>query len=36
MNKKALTIIKAIAKGILCVIRWLSGQKEKKKDDEDV
>lgn len=36
MNKKALTIIKAIAKGILCVIRWLSGQKKEKKDAEDV
>lgn len=36
MNKKALTIIKAIAKGILTVIRWLSGQKKKKDGIEDV
>lgn len=36
MNKKALTIVKAIAKGILAVVRWLSGQKKKKEDTEDV
>lgn len=36
MNKKALKIIKAIAKGVLCVIRWLSGQKKKNEDAEDV
>lgn len=36
MNQKALTIIKAIAKGILCVIRWLSGQKKKKENADDV
>lgn len=36
MNKKALTIIKAIAKGILAVVRWLSGQKKKKEDTEEV
>lgn len=36
MNQKAITIIKAIAKGILCVLRWLSGQKKKNKDAEDV
>lgn len=36
MNRKALLIIKAVAKGILTVIRWLSGQKKKKEDVEDV
>lgn len=36
MNQKALTIIKAIAKGILCIIRWLSSQKKEKKDSGDV
>lgn len=35
MNKKVLTIIKAVAKGILCVIRWLSGQKKEKNNAGD-
>lgn len=32
---KVLKIIRAVAKGILTVIRWLTGEKKKKNKEED-
>lgn len=32
---KALKIIRAVAKGILTVIRWLTGEKKEKKHERE-